>query len=170
MYLPLSIFVVNMHFTHFLFAAQALATPALAYPGMETLLHDIQQSHFHRRQDDEFDGTDSTELIGDLLTLKDEELTRVGLNIKNILIGAIAAQSNAGWPDGFVVPGLGTAECAADTCCVWQYVADEMEDVFRGRSGRCTDLARGAIRLGFHVSRSRALAAFAVGFFFFFLN
>jgi hypothetical protein len=50
-----------------------------------------------------------------------------------------------------VAPGaLGTPSCKADTCCVWTYIASEMTNVFKGPSGRCTALARGAIRLGFH--------------------
>jgi hypothetical protein len=33
---------------------------------------------------------------------------------------------------------------------VWKYVTDEMVPTFLGASGRCTALARGAVRLGFH--------------------
>ena len=33
---------------------------------------------------------------------------------------------------------------------MWKYVTDEMVPMFTGASGRCTALARGAVRLGFH--------------------
>lgn len=34
--------------------------------------------------------------------------------------------------------------------CVWQYIANEMVTAFKGPSGRCTNAARAAVRLGFH--------------------
>lgn len=144
--------MLSMRFTQ-LALSLTLAGNALAYPGMAKLLSDL---HDHqRRQDDEVDGSDSTEMIGDLLTLADEELTRVGLNIKNILLGAVTAHTNEVWITE--VPALGTSECAANTCCVWQYISDDMEAAFREEDGRCTALARGAIRLGFHVNNSKPL-------------
>lgn len=127
----------------------ALASSVKAYPGMGNLVGQIRKDQ-QRRQDDEFDGNDSTELIGDLLTLADEDLTRAGLNVKNILLGAVTAHTNEVW--GKEVPVLGTPECEAETCCVWQYISNDMETVFREADGRCTALARAAIRLGFHVS------------------
>lgn len=134
----------------------ALATTTLAYPGMEKLLGEI----FRRQDNDTGDGTgeedghdqfDSTELIGDLLTLTPDQLSPVGQSVKNIILGNEDPQSDVTW-DG-AVPALGTPECEADVCCVWQYIADELVPAFQGESGRCTGLARGAIRLGFHVRR-----------------
>ncbi|KAJ4397761.1 hypothetical protein N0V93_001997 [Gnomoniopsis smithogilvyi] len=130
----------------FAFLFLALISRIQAYPGMDKLLGQIH--HNHRRQDDEFDGNDSTELIGDLLTLAEEDLTRVGLDVRNIILGAVASRTNEAWARE--VPDLGTTECAAETCCVWQYIANDMEAVFREADGRCTALARAAIRLGFH--------------------
>lgn len=131
-----------------IFLFLVIASRIQAYPGMEKLLDELHDNY--PRQDDEFDGNDSTELIGDLLTLADEDLTRVGLDIKNIILGAVAARTNEVW--GKEVPALGTPECAAEMCCVWQYIANEMEAAFREEDGRCNGLARAAVRLGFHVS------------------
>ncbi|OHW98022.1 ligninase h2 precursor [Colletotrichum incanum] len=76
------------------------------------------------RQGKPNNGGKSTELLGDLVDLDDSKLTSVGKT--------------------------DTPECAADTCCIWKYIADDLETSFRGESGRCTDFARAAIRLGFH--------------------
>nr|XP_036582703.1 ligninase h2 precursor [Colletotrichum truncatum]KAF6791494.1 ligninase h2 precursor [Colletotrichum truncatum] len=53
-------------------------------------------------------------------------------------------------PGGSSCPPKDTPACAADTCCIWKYIADDLATTFRGESGRCTDFARAAIRLGFH--------------------
>ncbi|TDZ22882.1 Versatile peroxidase VPL1 [Colletotrichum orbiculare MAFF 240422] len=53
-------------------------------------------------------------------------------------------------PNNGACPPKDTPACAADTCCIWKYIADDLATTFRGESGRCTDLARAAIRLGFH--------------------
>ncbi|GKT65638.1 ligninase H2 precursor [Colletotrichum tofieldiae] len=53
-------------------------------------------------------------------------------------------------PKGGSCPPKDTPECAADACCIWKYIADDLQTTFRGESGRCTDFARAAIRLGFH--------------------
>lgn len=51
----------------------------------------------------------------------------------------------------YKAPGpLGSSVCAEDTCCVWDYVVEELLGLFVGADGECTDTARGAIRLGFH--------------------
>ncbi|KAF3811071.1 hypothetical protein GCG54_00010407 [Colletotrichum gloeosporioides] len=53
-------------------------------------------------------------------------------------------------PNNAALPAKDTPACAADTCCIWKYIADDLATTFRGESGRCTDFARAAIRLGFH--------------------
>lgn len=126
----------------------------VAYPGMiGSLIGEIQRRQDNGTEDEEFD---SRELIGDLLNLTDAQLTPVGRSIKNILTQGgndtsegESPQSDETW-DG-PVPAKDTPECAADVCCIWQYISNDLQQVFRGNSGRCTKLARGAIRLGFHV-------------------
>ncbi|KAI3325169.1 class II peroxidase [Xylariaceae sp. AK1471] len=93
------------------------------------------------------DGDDSFELLGDLATLSAASLTQVGRDIRDLLLGSGAPESDVGYTD---VPALNSTSCAQDTCCVWKHIADEMTDLFRGESGRCTKWARMAIRLGFH--------------------
>ncbi|KAK8038276.1 hypothetical protein PG994_015043 [Apiospora phragmitis] len=113
---------------------------SLAYPGMGEQMAEIM-----RRQGDsgEFD---STEPLGDLITLPDSQLTPTGADIKKILTGQGTPQSTTTW----TAPKLGSSACQKDTCCVWQYIVNDMVADFRGKSGRCTSWARRAVRLGFH--------------------
>jgi hypothetical protein len=51
----------------------------------------------------------------------------------------------------YTAPGpLGSSACAADTCCVFDFLAAELVGLFLQSDGQCTEAARGAIRLGFH--------------------
>jgi hypothetical protein len=51
----------------------------------------------------------------------------------------------------YTPPGaLGSRACAADTCCVWDFVAKDLVELFTGADGQCNDFARASIRLGFH--------------------
>ncbi|PVH91501.1 class II peroxidase [Periconia macrospinosa] len=113
-----------------------------AFPGMGNTLASIAV----KKRDPE-----TPELLADLKTLPDVELTEVGKLIKDILL----LENTTGHPEDFETvykaPGpLGSDECRADTCCVWKYVAEEMENDFKGPTGRCNEFAREAIRLGFH--------------------
>ena len=92
------------------------------------------------------------ELLGDLLHLPDEQLTPVGKAIKGILLLEDTAGGGAqDLSTRYTAPGpLDSPECSSDTCCVWKYVAEEMENDFKGETGRCTIFAREAVRLGFH--------------------
>jgi hypothetical protein len=117
---------------------------ALGYPGMGSKLAAKISRQVDDGGPDEFD---SDELVGDLLTLPEKQLSVVGMSIKQLLLGFDVPESTDIYT---TVPGLKTAECAKDTCCVWKYIADDMVKVFRGKSGRCTKWARSAVRLGFH--------------------
>ncbi|KAK8066246.1 heme peroxidase [Apiospora hydei] len=99
---------------------------ALGYPGMGEQMAEIMSRQSAN------DGFDSTELLGDLQTLPDNQLTPTA--------------STTAWS----APRLGTAACQKDTCCVWQYIVNDMVAEFKGSSGRCTSWARRAVRLGFH--------------------
>ncbi|KAF2969393.1 generic peroxidase (class II-related) [Xylaria multiplex] len=92
-------------------------------------------------------GDDSFELLGDLITLSSSNLTQVGRDIKELLMNFGSPESDVAYID---VPALNSTACAQDTCCVWKHIADQMTDLYRGESGRCTKWARMAVRLGFH--------------------
>ncbi|KAM7202679.1 putative lip/Mn/Versatile peroxidase [Rhypophila sp. PSN 637] len=110
---------------------------AVAHPDMEAVLEQLKAQ----------DCCDSTELLGDLLYLHPTDLTPVGRLIEGILTGTTGGESDE--PNNSV-PELGSAACHADTCCVWQYVVEDIKKYFKDYDGQCTNAARAAIRLGFH--------------------
>lgn len=93
------------------------------------------------------DSFDAHSLIGDLRTVPDKSLTSVGRDIKKILQGNGNPTSRERY---LGCPSMKTERCKRDTCCVWQYISNELEDRFRGEAGRCTRWARYAVRIGFH--------------------
>ncbi|KAF2758133.1 heme peroxidase [Pseudovirgaria hyperparasitica] len=118
---------------------------ALSWPGMTTTLKDVMS--MGKRQTNN-DGDEPKELIGDLLTLSDSQLTPVAADIKSILLGTGSAESST--IDTTITPPLGSKACAADTCCAYKWLSLAMIKKFAGSSGRCTRFARAAVRLGFH--------------------
>ncbi|CAJ2505781.1 Uu.00g131750.m01.CDS01 [Anthostomella pinea] len=113
------------------------ATQALAMPGMESAMAEIQA------RDDFFLEARSTDLLGDLIG---GVLTAVGNIIKAILQGSSAVGDGA----TYTAPGsLGSDACKNDALCAWSYIVKDMSTAFVGAVG-CTDAARGAIRQGFH--------------------
>ncbi|KAK3989893.1 putative lip/Mn/Versatile peroxidase [Cladorrhinum sp. PSN332] len=119
-------------------AGSSMFSAARAYPGMnDSLIETLKEQ----------DCNESNELIGDLLYLDNSELSAVALLIKSILVYNTDARSNEYYN---YVPPLYSSTCARDTCCVWWYIVDEMERLFRAPDGQCTNAARAAIRLGFH--------------------
>ncbi|GKT93730.1 ligninase H2 precursor [Colletotrichum tofieldiae] len=131
--------------------AALAASPILAYPGMKSTLSEIRS-----RADQDGNGADegdSNELLGDIATLDDSKLTTVGKSVKQLLTGFDTPESDEAYSTSARSGNLaakGSAACAADTCCIWKYIANDLQVVFKGKSGRCTDFARAAIRLGFH--------------------
>ncbi|KAI3530793.1 peroxidase [Colletotrichum filicis] len=130
-----------MHLTSVLATSLALVSlpGTMGYPGMGEQMAEIMAR--------KSDAGDSNELLGDLVTLKDKDLTPVGKDIKRMLQGKGDPESNDRYSK---VPDLTSDKCKKDTCCVWRYVADDMYQFMAGKSGRCTGLARAAVRLGFH--------------------
>ena len=123
-------------------ALTAVLPSAQAYPGMQTDKSDLHYAAVKAR-------AEPKQLLGDLKTLKDSQLTQVGKDIKAMLLYTMDARSNtidSSPPVGLV----DSAACKADPCCVWKWIALEMTAKFNGTSGRCTKFARGAVRLGFH--------------------
>lgn len=94
---------------------------------------------------------DSFELIGDLAS--PGPTTPVGKQISNILVGEGDPQSSETYPlGGLLLPLKGSSPCARDTCCIWQYIANEMSSKFKANilGTRCSKYARFAVRAGFH--------------------
>lgn len=126
--------------------AVVMAAGVVSYPGMKETLNEITA---RAEQAAEAAAAPAPpELIGDLLTLQECKLTPTGAAIKHILLGTESPQdTTTGYPN---VPAKDTPACAADTCCIWKYIADDLKTVMTDGTGRCTQLASGAIRLGFH--------------------
>ncbi|GAP86723.2 putative ligninase H2 precursor [Rosellinia necatrix] len=120
------------------------AAQASAHPGMSRALAEIQA-----RSDFDLQAR-SDVLLGDL---RSGTPTKKGQVIKDILqlkTNATAPGAGAGASAAYTPPGpLGSSACSADPLCLWSYVAATMWADFADANG-CTDLARGAVRLGFH--------------------
>ncbi|KAF2243086.1 class II peroxidase [Trematosphaeria pertusa] len=115
---------------------------SLAHPGMGEAMSEMKRAALVAR-------ADPKQLLGDLKTLKDSQLTAIGKDIKAILLYTKDARSNE--IDSSIPPGtVDSAACKADPCCLWKWISYEMTAKFNGTSGRCTKFARGAVRLGFH--------------------
>ncbi|KAI1630757.1 peroxidase [Biscogniauxia mediterranea] len=113
------------------------ATEALAYPGMDRALSEIQARDDYQLKDR------STDLLGDLVG---NVVTPVGSTIKGILQGNSATVGGSTYsPTG----PLSSSSCAQDPLCRWYWIVQDMQGKFSDQNG-CTDDARGAIRQGFH--------------------
>lgn len=110
----------------------------LAFPGMgEQLegLHKLKARH-------------STELIGDLTSLSDSQLTSTGKTIKGLLQGQGSFEDLTSTYN--LIPSIDSDSCKQDKCCVWKHISNEMRESMVGDAGRCSNPARQAVRLGFH--------------------
>ncbi|KAF2705475.1 class II peroxidase [Pleomassaria siparia CBS 279.74] len=119
-----------------------LPITTLAHPGMGEMIASVRRAAKVAR-------AESKQLLGDLRTVSDSQLTTIGKDIKAILLDTKDARSSS--IDTSIPPGtVDSAACKADLCCVWKWISYEMTAKFNGTSGRCTKFARGAVRLGFH--------------------
>lgn len=50
----------------------------------------------------------------------------------------------------YTPPVRDSPACAADTCCIWSYIKDDLVPLMTERDGTCNDFARNAVRFGFH--------------------
>ncbi|KAF4580812.1 ligninase H2 precursor [Ophiocordyceps camponoti-floridani] len=114
----------------------ALVGITTAFPAMEEL-----KSHLGQRQA-------APELIGDLKTVSDGQLSQTGRDIKSILSGSASGLDTSSSASD--VPAKESPECAEDPCCIWKHISDDMRGTFVDPDGQCNDKAREAIRLGFH--------------------
>ncbi|OAA60800.1 ligninase H2 precursor [Cordyceps fumosorosea ARSEF 2679] len=123
-------------------AAVALAMrAAVAYPGIKDTIDQINSRAAASPPNA------SPELIGDLEHLSESSLTPTGSAIKRILLGQLNPQDLV---STYTPPPRDSSACAADTCCIWKYIAEDLHAAMVGTAGRCNKLARGAVRLGFH--------------------
>ncbi|CCF34464.1 peroxidase [Colletotrichum higginsianum] len=127
--------------------AALVAGIALARPGMD-IKKLIADAQLQIRQIG--GGGPSTELIGDLVELRERELTATGAAIRDILITEASGQDVDTFYDESELAPKGSEECDSDDCCIWKYIADDLAKQMVGTAGRCNSVARGAIRLGFH--------------------
>ncbi|KAG8406913.1 hypothetical protein J3459_018550 [Metarhizium acridum] len=111
---------------------------ANAFPGMSDF------RHVPRAQDEE----NTKKLPGDLEGQDESTMSETGKLIKNILQGNETPQDLTTAYSS--VPDQNSAECKADKCCIWKHIADEMKSKMTGDAGRCNNLARQCIRMGFH--------------------
>lgn len=101
------------------------------------------------------DGSATPPLIGDL---RFNLTSPTAITVSDVLLSNILAEN-------FEVgtPPASLDECAtsADPCCQWFFISQYLTSQFLGADGMCTDIARAAIRLGFHDAGtwSSALAA-----------
>ncbi|CAK7218209.1 hypothetical protein SEUCBS140593_003469 [Sporothrix eucalyptigena] len=131
-------------------------------PSISTIPSTITSTSLaHMADDDDFnnegqDAGHSTVLLADLAT--DGATTSSGEIIRSILQGTSPAVVDGSIvytrPDAVLEAGEGgldTAACQQDTCCIWSYIVPHMVAAFSDKNtGRCTALARSAIRIGFH--------------------
>jgi manganese peroxidase len=132
-----------------LYAAASVIPGTLAWPGMTTTMQNLKTKIKSRQADVDNDGdsvNDSNEMIGDLVS--PGPTTPVGQSVANIITGVEEGQSAVAYTT--TIPGKNTKACTADKCCIWTYIATELNKKFTGNSGRCNGFARAAIRMGFH--------------------
>ncbi|PHH69446.1 hypothetical protein CDD82_7752 [Ophiocordyceps australis] len=89
----------------------------------------------------------STQLIGDLATLSDSQLSATGQSIRAILNGSASGLDST---SSYAPPPQDSPACAADTCCIYAHIANAMRSAMLDASGQCNNLARASLRLGFH--------------------
>lgn len=91
------------------------------------------------------DGSITPPLIGDL---RFNLTSKTAITVSDVLLSNILAENfEVGTPQVATEP-----ECAtqADPCCTWYFISQYLTTQFLGADGECTDMARAAIRLGFH--------------------
>ncbi|CZT46088.1 uncharacterized protein RSE6_06469 [Rhynchosporium secalis] len=126
-----------------LFLSASVVAYTSACPGTDGTMKDLSNKLRAREAPGP---NDSFEMIGDLATVG--AVTPVGKTVKDILLGEVSPQSDEQWAGS--LPPKGSTLCAKDTCCIWKWIALDMEAKFRGPSGRCNRFARAAVRAGFH--------------------
>jgi hypothetical protein len=90
------------------------------------------------------DGSTNPMLIGDLRT---RVVTKTGQDVYDILMSNQDGYSDV---NGTKPANLESCLTSTDVCCPWWFVSDYLTTLFVDNDGLCNDMARAAIRLGFH--------------------
>lgn len=119
---------------------------ASAFPGMRGLVERLSNAE---------EDVNTKIFPGDLEGQDEAKLSPTGKAIRDILQGN-------GNPEDLTtayhsVPNMNSAACRADKCCIWKHIADEMKSMMLGDAGRCNNLARQCVRMGFHDSSTWSL-------------
>ncbi|KAJ5762475.1 heme peroxidase [Penicillium nucicola] len=85
-------------------------------------------------------------MIGDLT---DGATTVVGRRVRDCIASGSSCEDQS--TKSYERPGdLESDACQADSCCVWDFIQQDLVPRFRDGNGTCNGLARAAVRLGFH--------------------
>ncbi|KAE9974692.1 hypothetical protein EG328_003704 [Venturia inaequalis] len=118
----------------------AVIDHVLAYPGMAAKLNEV--SKLIKRNNP----VGTNVLLGDLAK---GHTTVAGTTIFDCLADKIDCYDTT--VKTYVAPPLFSSACAADKCCIWDWIQkDLVADFLDPTDQTCTALARAAIRLGFH--------------------
>ncbi|RCI12786.1 hypothetical protein L249_0725 [Ophiocordyceps polyrhachis-furcata BCC 54312] len=97
------------------------------------------------------------QLLGDLATLSAESLTPTGKAIRGILL-----KQDAGHDIGGQTAATSNGS-SKDVCGIWKPIADDMAQAMAGPDRQCNDVARAAIRLGFHDAGAWSMGTASTG-------
>jgi hypothetical protein len=90
------------------------------------------------------DGSPTPPLIGDL---RFNLTSTTAITVSDVLLSNIVAENfEVGTPPA----SLDSCATSADPCCQWFFISQYLTSQFLGADGLCTDMARAAVRLGFH--------------------
>ncbi|KAH7389376.1 heme peroxidase [Phaeosphaeria sp. MPI-PUGE-AT-0046c] len=122
---------------NFVIHALAAAHLPAAFPGLKNLMVELGSRQAP---------PEPNVPIGDLAT--EGPTTPVGHLVMHCLDDK-GCQSNA----TYTPPGnIHSKVCHEDTCCIWDAISKELEDLFLDEDGTCNQIARASIRLGLHDS------------------
>ncbi|KIW08171.1 uncharacterized protein PV09_01102 [Verruconis gallopava] len=137
------------------FTVAALAATAVAYPGSHGgskrdhsgVFRRIIERAGERLAERQGPPAQPVILIGDL-----QQAGTGGTATNDQIMGCFNSPNGAAClsTETYTPPTKDSEACAADTCCIWSYIKDDLVPLFREADGTCSDIARSAVRFGFH--------------------